>query len=567
MVSYLREHLNPTVPQSEPLDDTQVKNAAGGYVYQIDILDYVKRFLVMGTEGGTYYASERELTKQNLDNVKQAIKERGLEVISMAHKVSMAGQAAKNDQAILVLALGLTHGDAATKEAVALVFNDVVRTGSHLLMAASFIDELRGWGRAPRRIVGNWYLSKSEDELAYQCVKYRNRNGWTHRDVLMRVRKGENSALYRWIAGIESLHTPRSVERRDGGAAWYAHTDDPVTGEPTRTPKLINGFEAVQHMGKGYGQQAENIVRPENVAQMIKEYKLTHEMIPTVFLKEPVVWEALLEDIPLGALLRNLGRITSLGMMEQMSDLSKEVCEKFTPSRVRKARLHPLSILTALKIYEQGKGMQGSLTWKPNSWVLNTLGEAFYWAFDGIKPVDKPILLALDVSASMFGGYYYSDGGPMKNSPLTCGEIAAVMAMVSARVEKYHHICAFDRSFVEMPITAQMRLTDVMEVVRNRDFGGTDCSLPMRAALKYGWHNIEGFVIYTDNETWAGNMHPKEALEIYRAKTGLESRLAVSAMTATNTSITDSKVPWMCDFVGFSTDTPRMISQFIGREF
>ena len=49
-------------PQREPIAGT-VANSAGGYAFPVD--DWVKldRFLVLGTEGGSYYASERVLAK------------------------------------------------------------------------------------------------------------------------------------------------------------------------------------------------------------------------------------------------------------------------------------------------------------------------------------------------------------------------------------------------------------------------------------------------------------------------------------------------------------------------
>ncbi len=552
-MSYLKGHIHYEPRQNEPLDDTQAQNKAGGYVFKIDMYDAVRRFLIMGTESGTYYESERDLTKQNLDNLKAAMAKDGEKVIEIAREISVDGRAKKNDMAIFTLALGLTIGDERTKKAVENVFNEVVRTGSHLLMAVDFIDQMRGWGRVPRRIVGKWYFSKPEDQLAYQVVKYRKRNDWTHKDAMRRVRQGPNTSLYRWIVGAQK-YTERVFERRVGGAARYEHT------ELTGLPKLIDAFEAVQHMGK---ENPENIVKPEAVIPYIEEHRLTWEMLPTKFLKSPKVWEALLEEMPLGALLRNLGRMTALEMFPQMSPLSKEVCEKFTPERVKKARLHPLAIISALKVYESGKGMKGSLTWSPNSWIVKRLGEAFYWSFDAIEPTNKPLLIALDVSPSMFGTY----NAPMANSPLTCGEIAAVMSMVTARVEPYHHICAFDTEFVEIPITAQMSLIDVMNVVCDRPkWGGTDCALPMLEAWKRKWHNIEGFVCYTDNETWAGDVHPKRALDMYRQKTGLDSRLAVSAMTGTDTSIADPNTNYMMDFCGFGTDTPRMMAMFLNGE-
>ena len=63
-----------------------------------------------------------------------------------------------------------------------------------------------------------------------------------------------------------------------------------------------------------------------------------------------------------------------------------------------------------------------------------------------------------------------------------------------------------------------MRLAEAMKAVSNLPFGGTDCALPMLYALERGLE-IDAFVVYTDNETWAGEIHPAQALQMYRERT------------------------------------------------
>ena len=158
-------------------------------------------------------------------------------------------------------------------------------------------------------------------------------------------------------------------------------------------------------------------------------------------------------------------------------------------------------------------------------------------------------------------------GPPFSQCPnLECGEIAAVMAMATARVESNAVICAFDDQFHELPITDKSSLPEVMRIISNRLHGATDCALPMVEALNRGWHSVEGFAIYTDNETWYERVHPKQALEQYREKTGIDARLVSVSMLANDTTIADGSVPWMLDFVGMSTDTPRQVGMYLKGE-
>ena len=39
--------------------------------------------------------------------------------------------------------------------------------------------------------------------------------------------------------------------------------------------------------------------------------------------------------------------------------------------------------------------------------------------------------------------------------------------------------------------------------------------------------DVDTFVIYTDNETWAGGVHPSQALRAYRDARGIPAKLVV----------------------------------------
>jgi 60 kDa SS-A/Ro ribonucleoprotein len=119
--------------------------------------------------------------------------------------------------------------------------------------------------------------------------------------------------------------------------------------------------------------------------------------------------------------------------------------------------------------------------------------------------------------------------------------------------------------FSMLKIGARQRLDDVVRYTERLDFGATDCSLPMRWALKKGLE-VDAFVICTDHETWAGPQHPSEALKEYRRKTGIDAKLAVVAMTSTGFTIADPADPGMLDVVGFDTAAPDVIGAFVRGE-
>jgi Ca-activated chloride channel family protein len=69
--------------------------------------------------------------------------------------------------------------------------------------------------------------------------------------------------------------------------------------------------------------------------------------------------------------------------------------------RLRRARVHPIALLSALRVYGQGHGVRGQGTWEASRKVVDALDAAFYSAFKAVEPTGKRLLLALDVSGSM----------------------------------------------------------------------------------------------------------------------------------------------------------------------
>src|SRR5207253_2941794 len=126
---------------------------------------------------------------------------------------SDGGRAPKNDPALFALAMAAGVGDEQTRRSALDALPRVARTGTHLFQFAQFVEGFRGWGRSLRRAIGRWYSAKDVDALAYQAVKYRQREGMTHRDLLRLAHPGgsvssgnptlevsdEHSRLFEWI--------------------------------------------------------------------------------------------------------------------------------------------------------------------------------------------------------------------------------------------------------------------------------------------------------------------------------------------------------------------------------
>jgi 60 kDa SS-A/Ro ribonucleoprotein len=157
-------------------DARQVPNSAGGYVFTVDWKQRLTRFLVLGTWGGTYYATERDHTAQSTDAVREIIGAHGEQAVQVIVDVSLAGRAPKQQPTMFALALAASASDVATRRAALAALPVVCRTGTHLFLFTRYVEQFRGWGRTLRTAIGEWYTGKDVDALAYQAVKYQGRS-------------------------------------------------------------------------------------------------------------------------------------------------------------------------------------------------------------------------------------------------------------------------------------------------------------------------------------------------------------------------------------------------------
>src|SRR5436190_24262221 len=134
MTTFYARHLSDEqTPQDEPIPgSTQVPNSAGGFAWAVDDWVRLDRFLILGSEGGTYYISERKLTAENAQAVDRCIAVDGPRTVARIVEISQAGRAPSNDPALFALALCATKGDDATKRAAFAALPQVARIGTHL---------------------------------------------------------------------------------------------------------------------------------------------------------------------------------------------------------------------------------------------------------------------------------------------------------------------------------------------------------------------------------------------------------------------------------------------------
>lgn len=525
-----QKQVKVSTPQTKrtPGRSDEVRNNAGGYVFKVSDKDRLERFLILGTDKGTYYVGEAKLTEQNVKFVKEMVRKDERLVVDTIVDVSVNGRAVKNSPALFALAVVMTEGQdkAYAREAV----QKVARTSTHLFEYAQYIDNLGGWGRAKRKSVAQWYESKPVDALAYQAVKYRQRNGWTHRD------------LFR-LSHPEGVH---------GGVGNFILGKSGSGG--VDAPEILRGFQEMQ--------AATSVA---DVIRTLETFKnLPWETIPTQFLKDARIWKTLFYNGQLKgqALVRSVTRLARNGAFDDMrfaADYAAALCDG---EMIAKTRLHPINFLNAVVVHEEGQMDRSSYSfwggsrkkdWRTNGKILDALNEGFHLAFKHVEPANKRTLVATDVSGSMSQSAIGLE--------LSCAQVSAAVSMTIAHTEPYSDIVGFASGISDLGITAKTSLPDAMRKVQRNNFGGTDAAAAIQYADRKGIE-VDTFVIITDNETWGGHQKPFQALKKYRDKTGIPARMAVLGVASTDFSIADPTDKGSMDFCGFDSNAPKVLADF-----
>lgn len=538
-------------------ESIMIKNNADGFTYKVSDKELIERILILGTNSNTYYSSSSTLTSDSINSIKRMIADgQGKMIIDVVRDVYESGRAPKLEPTFFVIAL-LTQSSVpldVRMSALDMVAN--LRTFSHLYtwqgMRKTIGEDKKQFGRGVRTRLLKLFKSRTGKQFAYQATKYRSRKfgeeSWSIDDIvkLAHIPSRElaidsQAVLIYIIKGIDE------VEK------FYCSSE--------KTDDLTN---VVSYLRAVEGTKSESCTN-DTAVQLIREYNLPREVVNTKLLNDVNVWNALLFKttvgeggkidrkvlMPITALFRNLGVMSQRGVFDN-NDVAELVAKHIKSEHIlRKGRVHPVAILVAKTTYDNGKGLKGSLVWTVNKTISNALEEAFYTAFGTIEGTGKRIMHAVDCSGSM-------SVSACAVPNLTACQAVSTLVMEAVRRE-YNHaekmlkngitvpvvqdVMLFNHSSTMVKVLPTHKLYEVFNLIQQSNFGATDCALPMVRALekyletkgKMGLYDM--FIVYTDNESYYGNIHPSEALDRYREATGIDAKLVVVATTPTSNTI------------------------------
>jgi 60 kDa SS-A/Ro ribonucleoprotein len=520
-----------TANQRQQATPAQVKNNAGGYVFRLSPMKQLERFLILGSDTPTYYQNAQALTVENARVVQECFAQFPRDTVDLIINIISNNRAIKIDPIIFSLAIGTLDPVIETRHMVYAAIPIVCKNASQMFMFVDYCDKLnKGWGRGLKNKIAAFYERqnpKGVAALAYQMIKYRQRNGFTHQRLLRlshpKPGTAECANLYNWNLGKE-----------------YDYD---------MLPDVVKMYIDVNKNEKSFYSD------------------LPWEAYPT----ERIPWSKLAPTMPYVAMVRNLNKFD----LRPLSELENIIVKRLEEE---KPQMHPFQIMWAWKTYSQGRGFLGSAIWEVNQRVSRALEHAYYNSFKYVKPSGERFFIAFDISGSMSSAF-------IRNTNISAIEASMAMALPIVKTEKRVVLKGFSNGaaastrwggagvrngpkntwtnkssgLCDVDIGTSPTLSTAIGNLPSWSGGGTDCSLPMIYAKEMKI-DVDKFIIFTDNETWAGQMHPYQALKDYRKASGINAKMIVCGMTSTGFSIADPSDEGMLDIVGCDGNLPQLIS-------
>jgi len=604
----------------------EVANRGGGFAHEItDPATVTRNLLVLGT-AGYYYRSGTEMTMKSLAQIRDLVRTGHAQtVFDVVRDVYESSAAPKQEATFMVWALlahpstyteGLTEQadiQSALRESAefrrqVMSWVTSIRVGTHFLMAMSFYKAIGkgGFGRLPKTCLGTWFtktarggdeVPRTGRDLAYQVLKYYNRNDFTMRDVLRlvhvdgKVQAAEIQIVLRLVTGLGSKQKSKT-EAFDDALALGVELDEDGTADLREYLTAVKFVKTCE--------QDEGVI-PEVIA-LVRAHRMPREYLQTWFQKRPEVWMALLLNeegdrvtMPFGALVRSLNRLTSMGCLADPGVRDLVVGYLTNETAVSRSHIHPAQLVVGWKQYSAGRGLRGKMTWTPIKEITDALERAFYLSFGNVEPTGLRTRYILDGSGSML-----SSMGAVPNMSST--EACGALAMVSIATEEPESVTVRMvsngiRTIRDIVLDREMTLAEVAARCRNIGYT-TDMSAGIDQALikfrkdlkgmgrvdqeaflearatgdvevlaRYHkrWRTPEAFIYFTDNDVNSGR-RPSAALAEYREKTGIPAKMVVYCTQAGNYSICDPTDALSMTVAGFDTTGPGLVSAFLRGE-
>jgi 60 kDa SS-A/Ro ribonucleoprotein len=212
----------------------------------------------------------------------------------------------------------------------------------------------------------------------------------------------------------------------------------------------------------------------------------------------PLVWKAIARQMGPQALRMNLNTLLRhevLGNGKADREMVDYVAGRLADAEaIRRSRQFPYQFLAAYL------NASDEIPQK----IKAALHQAAEIACGNVPELPGPVVIGLDTSGSMsmsVTGWR----GRGATSKMRCVDVAALFAAAILRRNPDSVVVPFDTQAYDVRIDPSDSILSLSERLAKYGGGGTDCSIPLRAAnTKFSKRQFAGCVLVSDNESWVG---------------------------------------------------------------
>ncbi len=431
-----------------------IKNRDGYFGFQRPLEEQYLQTLLTNTLRNTFYADKNDLF-QEAEFIHEQMLQKDAEFVAKALPFARQKGCMRLQPVYGLAKLAQTH-----KELFKEIFSKVILIPSDL---QDFMTILEGsghgqGGRAVKNTVAKW-LNQNLSE--YWSIKY---NG-----------KGRGFSL----ADIIQTTHPVPGSEQTGKLFKYL-----ISGECGFQDGKIYAYEQLK--------KAQTSVEQ---IRWIKEGQLPHEVVTGVCNMSRTgaseLWNALVPEMPVFALIRNLNALDRAGVLDTNRSLIEK---KLTDGDIlRKSKILPFRFLNAFNA-------------TPKAWVKDALRQAVELTFASLPEIPGKTAVFLDSSGSMSGEYL---------------RIGSVFALALFKKTKGNGVFWLFDTAVHDP-KASLHDSILTQAERITAQGGTDTGAPVRALR----NRVDNIIIITDEQQNSGSPFYKELVN-YRKKYNANARAFV----------------------------------------
>ena len=295
-----------------------------------------------------------------------------------------------------------------------------------------------GWHSSMKTMISKWYNNKTIYELISEITNNNVYNNWSHKDIIklahVKIKDNDKNKLIKYI-----VQDFKSIDKN-----------------------LFTYLYAYQHL---------KYIKTENeVIQYILDYNFTRDQIPSYWLNNHSIWRTLLNNMSTITLLKNLNKMTLIGLFYNNPDIINIVLHKLNESN----DINPFQYLITLKLYKL-------LNKQMIPTILNTLDNLLQKSIinNNYNLYQKKILIGVDISYNMLNttvnGIKY----------LSCIELSCLLSIIFTYINKNTNIIKITDTFSDVNLDIinsfnvnlqKLIYPPIINNVSNKDVGDSNVS-------------------------------------------------------------------------------------------